>query len=368
MRSRALIQCGSLLALLVLLLGFAACNRGSGHGQGGPGGPAGQGFPVKVETAREQKVPDYTEYIATLRSRGSAILQPEVQGQITKIFVHSGQRVSPGTPLLLIDPRVQEATVNSQEASLRTKQATLEYNRVELERQKQLFSEGVVSKQSLDQAQTAYDASRADVEATAAAVRQQSVQLRYFTVKAPSTGTIGDIPVKVGDRVQNTTVLTTIDGSGPLEAYISIPAEFASRVKLGTPVDVLDENGAVAVRSKVTFISPRIDTANQLLLIKAEVPNSNGRFRNEQLVHVHVVWNESNRIVIPVTAVGRLGGLTFAYVAENNGKMMVAKQRAIKTGEISGNDYVVLDGLKPGDKVITTGVQTLVDGMPVKPE
>jgi RND family efflux transporter MFP subunit len=353
------------LCALILASGVS-CSKG-GSAAGAPAGGGG-GMPVKTAAVEAKSVPDFTEYIATLQARGSAILQPDVEGQISQILVHSGQRVKSGQTLLVIDPRRQEATVNSQEASLRTKQATLEFDRLDLERKKRLFGEGVIAKQDLDQSQSAYDAAKADLEATAAGVRQQSVQLRYYTVSAPHDGTVGDIPVRVGDRVQNTTLLTTIDGGGPLEAYISIPAENAGRAKLGTPVDVLKENGEVAGRTKVTFISPRVDTTNQLLLIKADVPNVNGLFRNYQLVHVHVIWDESKHVVIPVTAVARLGNLNFAYVAEQSGQMTVAKQRRITTGDINGNDYVVLDGLKPGEKLIVTGVQTLVDGMPVKPE
>lgn len=352
-------------SVIVIAAGLA-CNRGDAA-KGGPAG-AGGGMPVKTESVQTKSVPDYTEYIATLQARGSAILQPDVEGQITKIFVHSGERVKAGQQLLIIDPRRQEATVSSQEASLRTKEATLEFARLDIERKRKLFSEGVIAKQDLDQSQTAYDAAKADLEATAAGVRQQSVQLLYYSVSAPSDGTVGDIPVRVGDRVQNTTVLTTIDGGGPLEAYISIPAENANRVRPGTPVDILKDNGEVAVRTKVTFISPRVDTTNQLLLIKAEIPNTNGQVRNNQLVHVHVIWSEASHTVIPVTAVARLGNLSFAYVAEQSGQGTVAKQRKITTGDINGNDYVVLDGLKPGDKLITTAVQNLVDGMPVKPE
>lgn len=352
---------------VVLLLVFSASCSQKGQQQGGPGAGM-QGLPVKTEVAQERVVPDFTEYISTLRSRGSAILQPEVEGQIVKIFVRSGQHVRAGQPLLLIDPRRQEATVNSSEATLRTKQATLDYDRTELERRKKLYTAGVISKQDLDQAQTAYDAAKADVESTVAATHQQSVQLKYFSVSAPSDGVIGDIPVRVGDRVTTSTVLTTIDGSGPLEAYVSIPVENAGRVKLGTPVEVVNDNGEVAERAKVTFISPRIDTQNQLLLIKAEVPNPKHEFRNEEVVHVRVIWSESRHIVIPVTSVARMGGLTFAYVLEQSNNKNVAKQKTVQLGPIASNDYVVLEGLKPGEKVITTGVQTLVDGMPVMPE
>lgn len=355
-----------LSAVLIPIVATYACNKGAKQGDAAQA--AGGGMPVKSEVVKTRRVPEYTEYIATLQARGSAVLQPEVEGQITQILVRSGERVRAGQSLMIIDPRRQEATVNSQEASLRTKQATLEFARLDFERKRHLFAEGVIAKQDLDQSQTAYDAAKADLEATAAAVRQESVQLRYYTVSAPHDGTIGDIPVRVGDRVQNVTVLTTIDGGGPLEAYISIPAENARRVKAGTPVDILKDNGDVAVRTRVSFISPRIDTANQLLLLKAEIPNGANEFRNYQLVHVHVIWSEADRIVVPVTAVARLGNLSFAYLVEHSGQGTIAKQRPITTGEITGNDYIVLSGLKPGDQLITTGVQTLIDGMPVKPE
>jgi RND family efflux transporter MFP subunit len=347
---------------------LAGCSDKAKTQTGAAGGPAGEGFPVKTQVVQEAIVPDFTDYIATLQSRGSAVLQPEVEGQIVKIFVKSGQHVKAGTPLLLIDPRLQQAATNSTEAVLRTKQATLDFDRTQLERQKKLFAAGVISKQDLDQAQTTYDAAKADMESTVAATRQQSVQLKYFRVSAPSDGRIGEVAVRIGDRVTTSTILTTIDGSGPLEAYISIPAEKAGKVQIGTPVDVIGDNGAVAERTRVTFISPRVDTQNQLLLIKSEVPNPKGQFRNEQVVHVHVIWSQSRQVVIPITAVARLGGLTFAFVAEQEKNMTLARQRTIKLGEISGNDYVVLEGLKPGDKIITSAVQNLMDGMPVKPE
>lgn len=347
----------------VLLLSAVGCNRTvEGAGQGP------QALPVKTQIAQLQRVPEFTEYIATLRSLRSAVLQPDVEGQVTRIFVRSGQMVKAGTPLLEIDPSKQQATVNSQEANQRARRAALEYNRTELERRQRLFAAGVISKQDLDQAQSAYDASKAEVDALEASVREQQVQLRYHTVNAPADGIIGDIPVRVGDRVKPDTVLTTLDTRGGLEAYISIPAELASKVHLGTPVEIMGEDGRAVQRAAVTFVSPRVDPQMQLLLVKAAIPNAQQRFRNEQLVHVHVIWQELDRPVIPVTAVSRLSGQTFAFIVDGGSQHSVARQKAIRTGEIVGNNYVVLDGIKPGDKIITSGVQMLVDGMPVTPE
>ncbi len=356
---------GRLLAGSVLLsLAMAGC----GNTAQSASGDQRSAMKVKVHKIEAQPVAESTEYIATLKSRSAAVLQPEVEGQITRIFVKSGDRVEPGQALLEIDPRRQEATVTSQEATRRSRVAALEWARTDLARKKELAAAGVVSKQELDQAQAAYDAAKADVDSLEANVRQQQVQLRYFTVKAPAAGIIGDIPVRVGDRVINSTVLTTLDKGDELEAYISIPAEKSDQVRLGTPVEILDESDQVAQKVPVTFISPRVDVQNQLLLIKAKVPNPKRQFRNDQVVHSRVVWKQESKPLIPVTAVSRMGGQTFAFVTENQNGGPVAKQRTVRLGEIVGNDYIVLDGLKPGETVITTGVQMLSDGMAVSPE
>jgi RND family efflux transporter MFP subunit len=347
-----------------LLLG-GGCGGGASKAQQ-QAGPA-PAMPVKVQVAQLQPVGNYTEYLATLKSRNAAVIQPQVDGNVTKIFVSSGAHVTAGQPLMEIDPSKQEATVNSQEATQRLKQANLAYAKQELDRRKQLAAEGVIARQDLDQAQAAYDAALADVEASGASAREQRVQLHYYTVRAPTAGTVGDIPVRVGDRVANTTVLTTVDKTGELEAYITVPSEKSRSVHIGQTVDLLNDDGTTAARTKLTFVSPRVDPQSQLLLVKAAVPNANGRFRNDQLVHARILWSEASRPTIPVTAVARVTGQTFAFIADESQKPAVARQKPVKLGDVIGNNYVVLDGIKPGEKIITTGVQVLADGMPVNP-
>lgn len=352
-----------LIVAFITTLGLSGCGRTA---QGG----AAHGYPamhVQTQPAVEQKVGDYTEYLATLKSRSSSVLQPEVEGQITKIFVKSGDHVQSGQPLMEIDPRRQEATVNSQEANWRSRHAALDYNAKELERRKGLFSAGVISKQDLDQAQSAYDSSKADVDALEQTVNQQKVQLKYFSVYAPTAGVVGDIPVRVGDRVTSSTMLTTLDQGNSLEAYISVPAEKSGSVKVGMPVELTTDDGST-VPTTISFVSPRVDPASQLLLVKANVPNTNGRFRNDQLIHARVVWRQVGRPMLPVTAVSRIGGATFAFVVGNNNGQQVAQQRNVKLGDIVGNNYEVLSGINPGEKVIVTSVNMLADGVPVVPE
>jgi len=354
-----LLMC-SLAATLLFL--SSSCKKSA---QATGGMPA---FPVKVQKVALQQVGDSSEFLATLQSRNAAILQPEVEGQITKIFVNSGASVAAGQPIMEIDPRRQQATVNQQVATKQSQQATLAYNQSQLERSRKLFAAGVISRQEYDNAVSAYDASHATVEATDASINQQRVQLHYFTVRAPSAGIIGDIPVRVGDRVTNSTTLTTLDRGGELEAYINVPSERSRDVHNGTEVELLNEDGSLAVSTKVNFVSPRIDTANQLLLIKAPVPNSDHRFRNDQLLHTRVVWKQLSKPLVPVTAMSRLGAQSFVFVVVQGPAGAAAQQKPVKLGELIGNLYVVEEGLTPGETVIVSGTQNLIDGMPVIPQ
>ena len=114
-----------------------------------------QAMPVQVQIVQAQKISDSSEYLAILKSRHSAVINPQVEGQITKIFVKSGDRVKAGTPILQIDPLKQQATFGSQEASHAAQEANLRYAQTQLERERKLFEAGVVSKQEFDNAQTA---------------------------------------------------------------------------------------------------------------------------------------------------------------------------------------------------------------------
>lgn len=357
-RLRILLCCAS--ALLV-----SGCSRQTTNAAAAGQPPA---FPVKVVTVQAQLVPEATEYLATLKSRNASALQPQVEGEVTKIFVHSGERVEAGAPVLEIDPKKQEATVGTQEATYKSKVATMEYDRADLDRKKQLYSAGVIAKADLDASQAAYDAAKADADSLSASIREQKEQLRYYMVKAPTAGIVGDIPVRVGDRVATTTLLTTVDRGGDVEAYIYVPADKSSAVRMNMPLEILDDDGKPVLRTTVFFISPQVDANSQTLLLKARVPNAGRKFSNDQTVHARLIWSERKAPIIPVTAVSRLSGKMFAFVAEDQGGNAVARQRVIQVGDVVGNDYVVLDGIKPGDRVITSGVQMLVDGMAVIPQ
>lgn len=342
-----------------------ACSKNQGQN---PQAGGMQAMPVKVMEAKPVPVNDASEYVATLKSRDSTVIMPQVDGQITQIFVHSGDKVSAAAPLMEIDPLKQQATVKSQESARAAQQATLSWNKQQYERAKGLAAAGVVSKQDLDQAKAAMDAAQAQMDALDAQVREQEVQLRYYKVVAPRAGIVGDIPVRVGDRVTNTTQLTTVDQPGSLEAYVYIPVERSPQLKMNLPVQVLDSSGKVLADTRVSFISPQVDNTTQTVLIKARIANGNDALRQSQFVRARLVWGTHQSPEVPILAVSRLAGQYFAFVAEpQNGGAFVAKQRPLTIGETIGNNYEVRDGIKPGDKIIVSGTQFLMDGAPVIP-
>jgi multidrug efflux pump subunit AcrA (membrane-fusion protein) len=119
--------------------------------------------------------------------------------------------------------------------------------------------------------------------------------------------------------------------------------------------------------TKIDFVSQQVDNGIQGILVKAPIHASLDKFRNAQLVKARVVWSTSPTPTIPVLAVTRIGGQSFVYVATQAENGTIAKQRAVTLGDTIGNDYAVTDGLKPGEKVIISGIQFLIDGTPVQP-
>jgi RND family efflux transporter MFP subunit len=337
-----------------------ACSGAQSASQGG-----GQGMPptaVQLADATPKPIEDASEYVATLKSLNATAIQPQVDGQITQIFVKSGDRVQRGAPLVQIDPRRQQAAVSSQEADRAAKEAAVTFARQQAQRSDELFKAGAISRQEFEQAETALHTAEADLKSLQAQVQQQEVQLRYFTITAPTDGIIGDVPVRVGNQVTPQTLLTTIDQNRALEVYVSVPADRASELKLGLPLEVLSSASEKLADSRVSFISPRVDDQTQTLLVKGQVQNSGGTLRADQFVRARIVWRTTEGLTIPVTAVARINGAYFGFVAETQEGKLVARQRALKLGPIVGDGYTILSGIKAGEKMVVSGAQKLVDG------
>lgn len=349
------------LTLPLLGVGLTGCGRSSAP----QAAQQPQALPVQVMAVASVPVPQSDQYIATIKSRRSATITPQVDGNLVAINAHSGDHVKAGQILMEIDPSKQEATLASAKATELQKLAVYKYDQVEQDRQQKLFDEGVTSRDALDQANQAFANSKADYDSAVASTLTQAKQLAYYHIAAPFDGMVGDIPVHLGDYVSSTTVLTTVDANTNLEAYIYIPTERAGLVRKGLSVEISDNSGKLLERTAIDFLSLQVQDQLQGILAKAPVHSST--LRNQEQVLARVIWKTAPQPVIPVLAVTQLGGQTFVYVAQDQGGKYFARQRAVSLGDTVGNRYPVIKGLQDGDKVIVSGTQFLVDGMPVQP-
>jgi RND family efflux transporter MFP subunit len=313
-----LVKNGVFSCLMIMALVATGCQN-KPAAPAGAAGPGMQALPVQTVAVSMAPVPQSSEYVATVKSRRSATMMPQVSGVLTQILVHSGDRVKAGQVLMSIDPRQQQATVDAQRATERQKKAVYDYNTAEVERQRKLFEAGVTSRDTYDQALQAYQNAKADYESATESAKTQQQLLDYFTIRAPFDGIIGDIPVHVGDYVSSgssASMLTTVDEGKDLEAYIYVPTERASQVKMGLDVDLMDNNGNLLEKTRINFVSPQVDSTLQGILVKAPVHSAPEILRNAQMIKARIIWSTKPMAVVPVLAVTRLGGQSFVFVAQ----------------------------------------------------
>jgi multidrug efflux pump subunit AcrA (membrane-fusion protein) len=403
--SRNVSQVSRLFLLLLILPVLGACRHGTEAKADQPAE-----VPVKLAAVTSGTLADSSDYIASLESRQSVTLQPRVQGQVAQILVKPGDEVAAGTPIIQIDPAQQRASVSSYVAAAESAQADtanaketlrtykaerlrrladLKLSQTKYKRFSELYTSGAVSQDTLDQYRNTLEVAQASLGETEAKIRaqeaaiarsektlqqaqantqQQQVQLQYFNITAPFNGKVGRIPVKVGDFVNTDTKLVTLTQNNQLEVNISIPSELASKVRIGTPVELLNTQGKKVGVSRVFFIAPNTSNDTQSVLVKSLFENSNGQLRADQQVTARIIWSNRPGVTVPATAISRVAGQNFVFVAENKDKGLVVRQQPVQLGSLQGNSYQVVDGLKAGERIAVTGLLKLSDGAKIVPE
>lgn len=329
--------------------------------------------------------------------------QGEVEAAQSEVSIQRANVSDAEAELSAVEAEVAsaEAAVQQSQADLREQEARLKLAQTNLERAKFLVKQGAQSQQSLDNSirdlnaakaqtdalkaavnssQKTLAATRARVNSARAAIARQKAALQqaearvgiatdnldFNRLTAPIDGVVGDIQPKVGDYVQVGAQVTSITQDNALELNINVPIEQAGQLKLGLPVEVVDRQSKAIAEGDISFISPRADRNSQGVLVKAAI-NNNGQLKDDTVVNARVIWSEQQGILIPTESISRLAGKSFVFVAveqkQKDGKTaMVAKQKPVELGAIQGQSYQVLSGLKPSDRLITSGILNLTDG------
>lgn len=420
------------LVLLMAGVGFGLWRVVAGRGDPGMMGPPA--FPVKVERLQRTSLEDSSEFIGTLDAQAGVSLQPEADGRVVQIFVSSGDIVAAGDPIMQLSSQRSQADYSGAIANVSNArsardaarsqlraaeerqaqlQADLQLQQSNYERTATLVARGALAQEQLDQvsrdrtvATAALQSAAQEIQALAASLEGSEATLTQAsasadatqqdlldkTVTAPIAGIVGDIPVKLGDYVTAGDPLATITQNQDLEIALSVPIDQANRLRSGMSVELMLFGSDEAIASgNIRFISPTTDAATQTVLAKARFSTPTQPVQDAQRLEVRVIWDERPGILIPTTAISRIGGQTFVFVpadpeppqASANGEPVgappaarqapppdgpppqVAKLIPVKLGNLQGNNYQVLEGLKPGDTVITSGLLNLRDGVPI---
>lgn len=363
---------------------------------------------VATKELKKQAYAEKFEYVGSMKSRKSISLFPHVDGHITRIDVRAGENVKAGQKIMQIDSRLQSANTSSFEAatetvkadlasaekslaalesSLKSKIANVEFTNAQYHRYQTLAGQGAVALSELDSWKNNYLAAQSDRDAviqqiegqkmivakyerslkqSQANLQAQKEQLRYYEIRAPFSGTIGDVPVKLGDHVDSERALCTLTENHPLEVYVSVPAEKAAEFKQGMNIELLASDGKSFGKSQVTFVAPLVDPSSQTVLVKAVYKNEKNYLRAEQTVRAIAAFSAREAVAVPTSAVMQTAGKYFVFLCrkDKEGKTY-AQQTEINVYGIEGDSYQAASGLASGDRVVTSGIQRLADGAPI---
>lgn len=352
----------SLRRFLVLVsLAAAGCRAEAAKPKGAPVRD------VEVLTVSPTPVRDTAEYLASVVSRQSVSIVPQVSGYVRQILVKPGQEVKVGDTLVELDSRQERAALESATAEQRAAASTEELAKRTAERTRSLHTEGLVTGQELDRAEAEAQAAEAQRKAAAARAAEERVGVGFHVVRAPFAGTIGDVVARVGDYVTASAPLTSITQGGALELSIRIPTERARLARPGTPVEVLGADGKVQLATALYFVAPEADSRTQLVDVSAAFQNGIG-LRPSEMVRVRLVYGTAQALQVPVLSIVRQSGQAFVYAVEQKNGGTVVSRRPITLGLLSDQSYVVEKGLAAGDRIAVSSLQYLRDGAPVKPK
>lgn len=333
------------LGISLLLAAGAGCGKGGGSG----GGPGGMAVHVVGFRAVEQPVQERVAVVGSLAANESVETRSELDGVIEEIGFDEGQHVAAGDVLFRIDGAKLEASLAEAEANLQLAETTLE-------RYAALGESRAVSKQEVDQARSTFEARRALVEL-------MRVQLEDATVAAPFSGTAGARLISLGQYVTKGQALTSIVDTDTMKAEFSIPERFLSQVAEGQSVEVrLAAYPGKRFHGTVYFVDPRVSPETRTVLVKARLPNPDGRMRAGMFANLDLMLQVRDRaVVIPESALLLEGNQASVFVVAD-GK---AQPRPVTPGVRLAGALEIREGLLAGEVVIIEGTQKVGPGSPV---
>ena len=359
----------------ILMIAAAAVLMASCGGGGGRPTFGDNEYPVvTVGTSSTQM---QTTYPATIKGVQDVQISPKVQGFITQINVKEGQTVGAGQVLFVLDNVTYQAQVRQSQASVNTAQAACNTAKLSYENAQKLFESKVIGDFELQSATNSYESAKAALSLAEAGLASAKEMLSFCYVKSPAAGVVGTLPYKKGTLVNTASVLTTVSNNSSMEVYFSLTekdalmmaqAEGGQKAAMGAMPNVqlqLADGSIYAHEGKVTKMSGVIDPATGSIQVIAVFPNPERVLKSGGSGSIIIPKSNSDAIIIPQRCVSEVQNKKFVYLLGEGNKVKYTEIQV--DPQTDGNNYIVTDGLKVGDKYVTNGITKLTDGMEIVP-
>jgi len=352
----------------VILAGmlFASCGNKQQQAAQGPPPPV----PVTVDTVKETDAAYYDEYPGTVVALNEVKLTSQVSGYVTGVYFNDGDKVSKGQKLYSIDAQVYAANYQQAQANLEVVESNLNKAQKDADRYHELDKHEAISKQQVDYADASLQAAKKQLAAARANVNAVSSNVKFASIYAPFSGTIGISQVKVGTAVvAGQSLLNTVSTDNPIAVDFAIGQKDIYRFsKLQQePVNAKDSVFRIAFGTdiypypgKINLVDRAVDPQTGTIKTRLEFPNQQNLLKAGMNTTVKVLSNSSEKSkIIPYKAIVEQLGEFFVYVLGDSNKV---SQRKVQTGKQLGQYIIIKDGLESGEKIITEGVQSLREG------
>lgn len=332
-----------------------------------------------VRTVSTQSTELSTSYPATIKGVQDVEIRPKVSGFITKVNVHEGQRVTAGQLLFVIDNETYQAQVRQAKAAVSTAKAQLETSRLTLENSKELHKNNVIGDFELATARNNFATAEAALMQAKASLASAQEMLNYCYVKSPVSGVVGSLPYKAGTLVSagGGEPLTTVSDISTMEVYFSVTEKdmlgmtkgkggINEAIKNYPPVTLRLADGTVyAHKGTVVKASGVIDEATGTITLIARFVNPDNMLRSGGAGQVVVADSSQAAVVIPQEAAAEIQNKIFVYLVGKDNKVKYSELKVLPQND--GNNYIVVEGMKAGDRYVAKGIASLKDGMQIKP-
>ncbi len=362
---------------VVLLLGLLALAPACKKVEGATGGPQRPPSPVTVSSAVERDVPVYLEQIGKSTAPEVVSIQSQVAGQITKIHFTEGAQLKRGDLLFTIDPRPYQAQLDSAEASLAQNQAALDLAKIEFARVAKLIQDLAITRQEYDSRQNAVSVSQAQVKLSQAAIKTAKLNLEHCFIRSPIDGRAGQRLVDLGNIVSPSgggggASLLVIQRLDPIYADFTIAENDLSAVQrsmaagaVKAEVRLPDEPDG-AREGALTFLDNAVQDGSGTVRLRATLPNPDHHFWPGRFVKVRLVLStQKGAVLVAALAPQTSAKGPFVYVVKDDS---TAEFRPVALGQRQGDLVAITEGLKGGERVVTTGQLLLTPGGKVRIE